>query len=604
MTKAHAEVDVVRSFFGSLWEEDPAEDTCLVLWGGKGGAQRRCRTLDEAAQGAAWLAQRGQECYYGVALQDVPAMEQEARRRVEAKMPKAVGPELTRGYVSTAAAIPGLWLDIDIEGDGHAKKGLPTWADVDQILAPLPEPTFRAATGGGLHVYWLFREPWYFDGPEERDRAATLLRRWQRWAAGQGFALDSANDLARVLRPVGAWTSKRGRLVELMGGDSFDGPRYNPSDLEELAERFAPATREVEASKPGSTFHVQQVPIRPVLLDDSLLERLHQIPGFSPIWAGKAGKESDSENDFALARFGVEARLTDDEIAGLMIEWGRQHRKNPLKVDRLDYVGGTIGKARAWWEARQAETRTLQEAQQTLRRPDPPKESDLPSLAQERARQAALDVVGQLLGLKAAGMKLERVLIHPADEGTSYTLVISGRRCAIPGGALIQFQTFSRQVSPAINYVLTPIKGEDWLNVARTIQAAAVVEDLADAGNLVAMAPEWVERYVASAAQIGLEHEHSHPESVAESMRSALPFPRGGAMWFSLEALTEWVRTHGGGTVATYQMARALKLSGYDGERLGLPGSNVRRRFWGPRRDATAGPSMDTDFSHADERKL
>lgn len=579
MTKAHAEVDVVRSFFGSLWEEDPAEGTCLVLWGGKGGAQRRCRTLDEAAQGAAWLAQRGQECYYGVALQDVPAMEQEARRRVEAKMPKAVGPELTRGYVSTAAAIPGLWLDIDIEGDGHAKKGLPTWADVDQILAPLPEPTFRAATGGGLHVYWLFREPWYFDGPEERDRAATLLRRWQRWAAGQGFALDSANDLARVLRPVGAWTSKRGRLVELMGGDSFDGPRYNPSDLEELAERFAPATREVEASKSGSTSHVQQAPIRPAALEPETFASLMELQGFAVLWANKAKTDSPSEAEFRLARFGALAGLSDDQIAGMVVEWGRTHRSAEKldKVGRIDYLGRTIQRARETVQVAQAKAASLQEAQETLR--SAPTGRIEPQV--EKARQTALEQIGAALGLDQQGRLLERIFYLPGEETPAYVLVVSGVHAKVPGGELLNYTKFSARVSPVVNYVLNPISKDDWLGMARAIQAASEVMGGMEEDSPRLLVDEWVGLYIAhSLAVTSGTLSVGDDERIRHLMLDGAPFELEGVTYFAAEKMTEWLRLQAIATMTTTALGRLLRQAGYSTRRAYLPGTGTRRRLW------------------------
>ena len=90
-----------------------------------------------------------------------------------------------RGYAVTTSVMPGLWLDLDIAGGGHEKKGLPqNQVDCDRILSELPfDPSWVVGTGGGTHVYWLFREPWILESNEERDRAAAMIRGWQTWAS-------------------------------------------------------------------------------------------------------------------------------------------------------------------------------------------------------------------------------------------------------------------------------------------------------------------------------------------------------------------------------------------------------------------------------------
>ena len=66
-----------------------------------------------------------------------------------------------------ADGLVGLAADIDIAGPGHSgDKTYPP--DEDAALAlvgklPLP-PTIVVHSGGGLHAWWLFHEPWVFDG--------------------------------------------------------------------------------------------------------------------------------------------------------------------------------------------------------------------------------------------------------------------------------------------------------------------------------------------------------------------------------------------------------------------------------------------------------
>jgi putative DNA primase/helicase len=55
--------------------------------------------------------------------------------------------------------IVGLWADLDLKSDAHAKAALPT--TVESAMEILPEqfpPSFVIRTGNGAHAWWLFRE--------------------------------------------------------------------------------------------------------------------------------------------------------------------------------------------------------------------------------------------------------------------------------------------------------------------------------------------------------------------------------------------------------------------------------------------------------------
>jgi len=67
------------------------------------------------------------------------------------------------------------------------------WSIVKAV--PLP-PTVVVYTGGGMQVYWLFREPWQLDGDKERKKAKALSKRFQQYL--QHYALQRA----------GRWTAR------------------------------------------------------------------------------------------------------------------------------------------------------------------------------------------------------------------------------------------------------------------------------------------------------------------------------------------------------------------------------------------------------------
>jgi len=116
------------------------------------------------------------------------------------------------------------------------------FVDIDFKRVPEPEarkrlaefplrPSIVVRSGGGLHVYWLLREP--LELPDEAAQAKTLLRRLAGALAGGDL---SAAEPARVLRLPGTMNRKpeynppRPVVLEQLEPER----RYNPSDFEEI----------------------------------------------------------------------------------------------------------------------------------------------------------------------------------------------------------------------------------------------------------------------------------------------------------------------------------------------------------------------------------
>ena len=109
-----------------------------------------------------------------------------------------------RGSARDVISIAGLWADIDCSvGDHRSKHSLPPTLDDGHALIRAPRPTIVIETGGGLHSYWLFDQPWVFNAGDPAP--AQLMEAWtgmlQRRAATYAWHVDSSvMDLARVLR--------------------------------------------------------------------------------------------------------------------------------------------------------------------------------------------------------------------------------------------------------------------------------------------------------------------------------------------------------------------------------------------------------------------
>jgi putative DNA primase/helicase len=140
-------------------------------------------------------------------------------------------------------AIPGLWIDIDIAGVEHKQNNLPArLSEATEFMNSLPfEPTIIVDSGHGLHAYWLFREIWEFDTPEERNQGKGLLKGFQDFirsrATARGWKLDATHDLSRVLRLPGTTNYKTDPVPVTV--ISHNDNRFNPSDFEQYAAAIA-----------------------------------------------------------------------------------------------------------------------------------------------------------------------------------------------------------------------------------------------------------------------------------------------------------------------------------------------------------------------------
>ena len=119
-----------------------------------------------------------------------------------------------RGASETVIAIPGFWFDLDIKGDGHSQKKLPSSIDeaLDFLKSLSKQPSLIVNSGGGLHTYWLFEEPYRIIDMDRREECHNISKNFQdsiiEEGKDRGWNLDNTSDLARILRLPGTWNLK------------------------------------------------------------------------------------------------------------------------------------------------------------------------------------------------------------------------------------------------------------------------------------------------------------------------------------------------------------------------------------------------------------
>lgn len=211
----------IDQFFLALYGEMP-EDFYLVFWRKSNRCSQFVSLGELEAVVSTYLKNRQiPDLYFAVGLQSqLPAY-------------NASG----RGVANDIVAIPGLWHDLDCREGEHSQASLPSNEAAMNFLAEMPlQPSIIVNSGGGLHAYWLLREPWVFNSSSDWESATQLSFGFQHaiqeWGNRRGWQFDLTADLSRLLRVPGTLNakSKPEKEVRIVKLDS--NLRYNPSDFE------------------------------------------------------------------------------------------------------------------------------------------------------------------------------------------------------------------------------------------------------------------------------------------------------------------------------------------------------------------------------------
>ena len=327
-------------FLSQLWQDKP-EEQLILIWTHPDKRSRWFTSIPAAAEYVASV-NGGRDVYVGVGLAG----------KDHGPTHRCVSEEIT--------GITGMWSDLDLLSEAHSKKALPQ--TIQQALTILPDtmpPTIIIATGNGLHCWWLFKEPYIFDGAEDRKDVARVVTRWhtmlQLTAATHGWAYERLSDLARVLRLPSTTNFKDGAHPKLVQLHSFTDRRYNLSDFEEFLDDAA--IPDPEAEEKAAREWAERFADKPLIVDpnaripDDVIQawsNCGDVVGmrFRNTWNRQRHDlkdQSQSGYDLALACFGLDAGLAEQGIVDLIIHHRQIHHQK--QRTRVDYFQRTIARA-------------------------------------------------------------------------------------------------------------------------------------------------------------------------------------------------------------------------------------------------------------------
>ena len=266
--------------------------------------------------------------------------------------------------VAQAAAIAGLWSDIDVYHPvAHAEKALPaTLEQAREVMEQLPhEPTMIVDSGHGLQYWWLFKEPWVFGDADEHEQARRVTQWWhlrtKELFEARSWTVDSVFDLARIMRLPGTFNNKvpgERKQVEVI---LQDGPRYDREDFLKLVPGdFSASTPPTEdrGSRGGRTGERGGVNAGGLALSPDAqpkrvrLEALLKAdPKFRRTWEKNRPDlkdQSASSYNMSIADITIWSGWPEQEAVNAMIYWRRKHGHD-LKL-RENYYALTVAKAK------------------------------------------------------------------------------------------------------------------------------------------------------------------------------------------------------------------------------------------------------------------
>jgi len=470
-----------RSFLDALFAGKP-EDAYVLVWT---LADKRSHWFRDISDAGAFIESvKDRDAYVGVGLS-----------------PEDFGPS-HRCPSDKITGLAGFWADLDLKSEAHVKTKLPpTIEDALSVIPAGMAPTLVVATGNGAHAWWLFKEPLMFDSEQEQRQTATLIARWQTLlrlnAASKGWAFDRLSDLARVLRIPGTVNAKDPLKPKDVFLHSNSGRRYSRSDFVEFLDDAGivdPETENRAAREWGEQFRDKPLTIDPKarIPKETLDGWMEQDTRFRNTWLRKRDDlrdQTQSGYDLALANFGIEAGLAEQQIVDLIVHHRAIHSQKPRT--RTDYFERTITAA-----ANRCEAAT----------PPPP---GPPALSQESQRQAAPQDIAtakaQLCERISKVLQVVRVLrlIKITGEEPTYVMELDD--------ATIKFSNISKlidqgcvrvAIAAATNRLIPKIKPKPWEQLVQTMLDSLTEHEGGDETDAVGATKMYLARYLSETAFI------------------------------------------------------------------------------------------------------
>jgi len=478
-------------FLNQLWQYKP-EDQYILIWTLPDKRSRWFINVSDAAEYVASVSGT-KDVYVGLGLAG-----------------KDYGP-MRRCVSGEVTGIAGIGSDFDLLSEAHGKKALPrTVQEALSILPPGMEPSFVVLTGNGLHCWWLLQEPYMFDTDADRSSAARLVTRWHTLlrlrAAAKGWAYDRLSDLARVFRIPGTLNHKDPEHPKKVTLLSASDRRYNLSDFEEYLDEAA--IPDPEAEERAAREWSERCQDKPLVLnfsaripEETLKSWMDIDLRFRNTWLRQRHDlrdQSQSGYDLALACFGMEAGLSEQQIVDLIIHHRAMH--NQRQRTRLDYYQRTL--------ARASRSMLSGTATAPCTQPEQPQADSAPEVQPVRdpatAKALLCERISQVLGVRILR------LIKVTGKEPTYQMELETTTVEFPNVSKFIDQASVRvAIASATNKLIPKIKPKVWEQLAQTMLDALIETEGGDETDFKGSIRMYVNQYLTDTGFIEtIEDQH------------------------------------------------------------------------------------------------
>lgn len=482
----------------------------------------------------------------------------------------------TRIKSDNSAGIMGLWADIDIAApDVHKKWNLPP--DEKSAFELLDragvEPSLVIHSGHGLQAWWLFAEFWEFDSDEARQQAAGLAQRWNTTlrvrAAEKEWVVDSTFDLARVMRIPGTLNRKGTPVMPVRLLHYDETRRFGAEDFDQylVDDKFLAA----KGLSPTRQYQPDALELTESAMPNfEKFEALRENDElFARTWEMKRKDlldQSPSSYDMSLVSQAVRAGWTDQEIAPLLLHFRRKHKLDVSKALRQDYVRRTISRARDsamrddGSEALEDVGEALDEARRTG------DDEDI-----KTARRAALDVIGQQLGLEIIHF------IKYTSEPPAFALVTPTHQIDLGGAdGILVWSKFRQSVWEATGHQIDRFRTAAWDQITSLIPRSWEEQDVGMESTEHGEMYVWLSQYLGARPPVA---------TLQEAIDTEYPYvdDHSGRVVIFGPAFKRWLFLTFQERVTSKELGRRLRAFGADPDKVNVEdgdGKRTSRAVW------------------------
>ncbi len=448
---------------------------------------------------------------------------------------KMLGPPM-RGCSTDVAVLPGLWTEIDCKASSR-KNYFPSKEEAVKFAnEELPlKPSIIIDSGNGIHLYWLFNEPWILDA-DDIDHAIALLHGWHNYITSRTqYDIDSVYDLARVLRVPGTFNRKQedNVLDVFVVPSGADGPiaRYDPSSFDE----WAAAPKASNLTLPTDIVMAKDA-VPPFAKFEALCSA---DPRFKETWEEKRTDFKDGSSSaycMSLANTAVQAGWSDQEIVNLLISF-KNKCVMPTTPKREGWYKLTVAKARAEYiNAPETQDETCGRLETTLE-PD-----------------EKIACLSRLLGFRILRI-IRKQAIDPSGLTAApwYIMETELGNVEIPDAATFMTRAKFMTLAAANLNKYVNISSKVWPKFAQAFLDASTTEEAPPEDSPYNIYREAVKEYS--------ENRHTTNDPVSAYDESKILIQKDSDVrYFSLTRFSEWARVQKGLSVGQRNISKCLQI--------------------------------------------